>query len=151
MLLFFRRISLSVAVAIMLAVSSMLAPAPASAVVLHNGLIAVHNLLRGPLQVNIVTETGHVWEEGTVNPGATFYSERCCYVAGIWYRVRLFSRGAWDPVQKKFVELIETEYKVKPVLCNFKGIPYGFAEFTVTYRGAVDIIPHHGCYTDIRQ
>ena len=151
MFLFFRRVSLSMAVAIMLAVSSMLAPVPASAIVLHNGLIVIHNQLRVPLTIRIVTATGHFWEGGTIKPGATFYSERCCYAAGSVYRVWLDSMGKWDYDHKKLVDHVLQEENVKPALCNFKGIPYGFAEFTVAYRGELDIIMHHGCYTDIRQ
>ncbi len=152
MLLFFRRISLSAAVAIMLVVSSMLAPVPASAIVINNGMIVVHNRLRAPLTVKIVNTFGHVMEADTLKPGGTFYANRCCYAAGTTYHVYLYSSGAWDPVRKEMGEdAISQEMAVTPMLCNDHGIPYGFAEYTVASGRAVRVIQEHGCYAGPRQ
>ncbi|MGC8484192.1 MAG: hypothetical protein ACP5O6_00960 [Candidatus Baltobacteraceae bacterium] len=121
---------------------------PASAIVLNNGLIVVHNNTRVALTVRMLTDSGQTGEGIKLDPGHTFYSQRCCYAAGMQYRLYIYSTGEYDPNSKKFVGDIPGEniYFV-PKLCNRHGIPYGYAEFNVTLGQVTRVNEKHGCYT----
>ena len=94
----------------------------ASAIVLNNGLIVVHNRTHGSVRVEVTSLFG---KEGVqLAPGGTFMTERCCYAAGSEYRL--------------YVSLNKGKnIYFYPTLCNHGGIPYGFAEFDVTVNEVI--------------
>ena len=96
----------------------------ASAIVLNNGLIVVHNRTNASVRVEMLTLFGHKWEGVALAPGGTFMTERCCYAAGSEYRL--------------YVSLNKGKnIYFYPTLCNHGGIPYGFAEFDVTMNEVI--------------
>ena len=121
--------------ALVIVASCLLAIAPASAGVnLHNGLVIVHNTTEVPVEVEMLTPSGHTWEGGTVAPGHTYITHRCCYAAGTEYRLYVLRTGR----HHSLISFI-------PKLCNRNNIPYGFAEFNVT-RNKLNRAPT-SCYT----
>lgn len=113
--------------------------APSSAIVLNNGLIVVRNTTDVPVVVKMLTMSGHTWEGTTLEPGHTFTTERCCYAAGTEYRLYVLHKG---PAATHGGMNNNTYFR--PTLCNRNGIPYGFAEFTVTAHNVNRAYVH--CY-----
>ena len=60
--------------------------APAPAVVMNNGVIVVTNHTRDPIRIQLDGAVQSV-EHGTLQPGETWYSGRCCYAAGTSYKL----------------------------------------------------------------
>ncbi|MDE2481250.1 MAG: hypothetical protein KGN02_03560 [bacterium] len=128
--------------AVIVSVLALVAAAPASAIVINNGLIVVHNTTKVPVIVKVLTHSGHEWEGHTVQPGHSFMSERCCYAAGSEYRIYVRHLGSGSSLQYGGMD---NNIYFRPELCNRNGIPYGFAEFKVTDHNVNRM--HNGCYT----
>jgi len=122
---------IAVLLAAMLPTGSSAAVAPYSAVNLHNGFIEVrsHVVVKNYgedvsasalVHVNLRRTDGTLQDYGQVGSTAPIYFNTCCIVAGTLYIVEATVQGH------------KIDFRVRPKLCNVRGIPFGFEIVTVT-------------------
>jgi len=108
-----------------------------AAVNLHNGFIEVRSYVtvdnKGtdvtattPLLATLRRSDGTFQESANVFAGTPIYLNDCCIVAGSLYEVQV--KGVGHSVT----------FKVRPKLCNVRGIPFGYEIVTISGRAERD-------------
>ena len=133
-----KRRAMLIAVAVL---GVLLVPLAARALILNNGMIVVENHTSSAIRVYLEhpLNAGHFIDEGSLEPGQTWRSQKCCFAAWSPYSMRVY-RHAPAPMGGNYAK------SFAPRLCNRNGIPYGYDVLIMDNDNQIVEQHTHVCY-----